>query len=259
MSSYLKEDEYMPYAPDHPGRVRVNHTSSECSGGRSSMVVRRYEDGGVSAYCYRCGKKGSHTVAYSRTRKAVAKYATHPVVKQRFHVPSDATQDMNQWPVELRVWVLRSITEEDAKEYGIVYSESRSMLILPIDNDNFICRLYNKESKYISYLLNKEYIYNNIDKDILIIVEDYLSYIKLSKKYATLCLLGTTLKDSALLDVAGKHKEYVVFLDNDNTIVKQKQTAISKRLRMFGKVRVIKHTTDPKNCSYDELKELIGE
>jgi len=255
----MPQEEWLPYAPDNPGRVRVNHTSSGCSGGRSSMVVRRYEDGGVSAYCYRCGGKGSYSPKFRRTKRAVAKSATHKVVKRGFHIPKDATPDITQWPRDLRVWVLSSLTEDEARVWGFVYSPSLDQLIMPLDKENFICRLSNyREYKYISYINNIEYIlYNNKESDKIVLVEDYLSYIKLSRYYSVCCLLGTTLTDKALLAITKEHNNFVVFLDNDNALVKRKQTAIRNRLKLFGSVKVVKHTRDPKHCTYEELQEII--
>lgn len=254
---FLRSEEYLPYAPDNVGKVRINHTSPDCSGGRSSMTVRRHEDGSVSAFCYRCGRGGKWAPEYARTKRAKQGGSGEVVVKHPLQIPEDITYDMNDWPLELRVWMLRSITEQEANEHHFVYSEQMGGVIMPIDNNNHVCRMIKGNNKYLSYLTDKEYIYNNKGGR-LVIVEDYLSYIKVGRVGSVLCLLGTKLKDSALLAIAGRHKEFVVFLDNDNNIVKQKQTAIAKRLRMFGKVRVVKHHTDPKNCSEEEIIELIG-
>lgn len=255
---YLQVEEYIHFAPTEVGKVRVNHSSEGCSGGRESMIVSRAEDGSVSAQCFRCGRWGRWTPEFHRTKTAIAKIATSTTVKERFHLPSDVEYDITKWPRSLRVWVSMAISDAEARHYRFGYSACKDALIMPIDCDNFILRINNHTyNKYLSYIINNniyKYTYKN---NTLVIVEDYLSFIKMSRWFSCLCLFGTSMNNKALLEVTSKHNEFVLFLDNDNSIVKKKQSAIAKRLRMFGGVKVVKSDKDPKHLSKEEAQELV--
>ena len=260
---HLKIEEYLPYAPTSVGKVRINHTSADCSGGRDSMIVSRNVDGSVNATCYRCGKWGKWSPEYNTVRQRLVKNGEDcaTIKREKLHIPDDVCVDITQWPVDIQVWLGRAISDDEVREYGFVYSKKMKSLIMPIDKNNFQCRISNyTNNKYISYLIdNNIYKYKeNKDKSgCLFIVEDYLSFIKIGRWFSVLCLFGTNMRDKALLDTIDKHDKVYVFLDNDNTIVKRKQTAMARRIRLFTPAVVIKADKDPKYMELSEIEELL--
>jgi hypothetical protein len=223
------------------------------------MKVTRNTDGTVSAKCYRCGRWGKWRPQYHRARQLIGSgVESKEAIKKLVTLPSDLTLDINEWSVQARVWVLRYITEEEQRLYNIRYSKEKDYLVLPIDKDNFSVRLFNIDNfKYISNYVNSNiYKYNYKDNKI-VIVEDLLSFIKVSRYYSCLCIFGTTLTQAHINRIIEDHSDFVIFLDNDNLTVQTKQREMRNRLELFGKCRIIKHDKDPKACTELELKELI--
>jgi hypothetical protein len=255
----MRYDEFMPFAPDYAGQVRANHSSSGCSGGRDSMRITRDTDGTVRSKCYRCGEWGIWSPQFKAANKVLNRFKTNEEAVREFKLPTDLSSDTSKWSVEARVFILRAITEEEVKMYGIMYSPTKDILLLPIDKDNFYVRLFsNPVMKYISVCKTKDvYKYTNKGSKI-VIVEDYLSFIKVSRHYSCLCIFGTTLTPVHTSIIMNSHKDVVIFLDNDNETVRRKQREMHDSLSLLGKCRIIKHDKDPKYCTDEELKRIIG-
>ena len=254
----LHHEDYMPYAPDYAGQVRHNHTSNGCSGGRDSMKIVRHDDDSVYAVCYRCGEWGKYTPDFAVARAHLNRDVKKEMTSQGYKLPTDLTSKVSEWSMEARVWILRAITQEEVEVYGIMYSPSKDILVLPIDKDNYYVRLFsNPLYKYISNCKTKNiYKYTNKTSKV-VIVEDYLSYIKISRYYSCLCIFGTNLYDNHIATLIANHSNFVIFLDNDNETVRKKQREMHDTLSMMGTCRTIKHDKDPKYCTEKELKELI--
>jgi len=93
----------------------------------------------------------------------------------------------------------------------------------------------------------------------VVIVEDRVSSIRLSELgYASVCLHGTNLSDSTLFALAsGPWERYIVWLDNDSSLVKDKACDYARRLRMYlnssKEIIVDLIHNDPKNTSVSDI------
>lgn len=133
----LPLDEWLDYAPDKPGRVRVNHTSPDCVGGRESMIVERKDDGTANAYCFRCGGGGYHSPVrhFKPPRKAGDSGLASPVISSgsRCTPPRDASGDWRAFPRVAREWLMGGgVSAVISREQGFLWSEETERLWIPV-------------------------------------------------------------------------------------------------------------------------------
>lgn len=105
---------------------------------------------------------------------------------------------------------------------------------------------------------SKFYVYYRRHTDTCVVVEDIVSGMRCARHLSTYVLLGAHISDTGLNQIK-HHKEFLIFLDDDNTQVRMNQLKLKKQLELFGKVRIIHRGTDPKNLSEVDLcRELTG-
>jgi DNA primase len=102
----------------------------------------------------------------------------------------------------------------------------------------------------------------SVDKDNptrIIIVEDHLSFLKVSeaKVGGVICVFGTEMTEGTL-NLIKHNDEFLIWFDNDNSTVKQKQAKLKKRLEVFGKAVIIKTSKDPKKHTIEEIKDIVS-
>ena len=139
------------------------------------------------------------------------------------------------------------------------HPSSKHYLIPYLYTYSFLLRKFKSSLIYKSCVPHKLYI---------VICEDILSYVKLSKlsdKYINpLCLLGTSIKANDLSMIRHLFKpqvHVVIYLDDDNLQVKQKQLQLKDHLSMYVPAsRISIHHSDgvdPKNTSLPQLYKNI--
>lgn len=95
----------------------------------------------------------------------------------------------------------------------------------------------------------------------VVLVEDYVSAVKLSRYAAAFPLLGTSLKVYQLAAIANRgYTRAVVWLDDDNRIVRRRQRDTRERLSLFvPDVKLIRGIgKDPKECSGSTISEVLS-
>ena len=268
----LSRSEFEPLAPDDPGTVRINHDTAHCSGTSKSLRITRKDDGSISARCYRCGAVGYVAPGkFYRAKKALR--VTAPTInKDKVELPNDFTTEISGMPPVVRAKLFScGIQQREMSKYGIGWSELYDRLIYPVyengklvawqgkyygdkdDQPRFITR-HNNHPDLFSYYPN------NAHTQSCIVVEDILSGIRVHEHASTLVLFGTEISDAALLHVSSLHREFKIFLDDDNATVKNKARQIAERLTMLGKDVKILHSNglDPKELDSKSLKKFIG-
>lgn len=267
----LALNEFIEYAPEEPGMVRVNHNSLDCAGDSKSMRVTRADDGVVYAKCYRCGGMGRYAEgeskysAYSKAKKSKKVYSGKV---NNLSLPHDFSMDLSKFPLKVKSKLYRYfIHEEDIKEYGIGWSEKLNRLILPVYYEGELVgwqgRSYvDGEVKYITkYKQDSDlfvYIPCKDESKHCAIVEDMFSCIRVSKYVNGLALLGNSISDKALLKVIKKNDKFLVYLDHDNRQVIMNTIQIRERLHLLGKyAKVISSEVDPKELTPPSLKSLL--
>ena len=120
----IPKTEFLPYAPDGKGAVRINHNSGHCSGESKSLLITRNEDGDVTAFCFRCGATGFHSPGYRHyipgagggtNRNPVEDLGTGIVL------PPDIRGTVHTFPAFARAWLGKAgLTEETLDKYGVM-------------------------------------------------------------------------------------------------------------------------------------------
>lgn len=274
MRSFLNRDDYLEVGKTlEPGqKMRINHDTHDCSGESKSLLIERKEDGTIYAKCYRCGLYGSYRKDKLRHKRIKKGHDHTPsylsVSRKTIAIPTDAEHDPSRFSPRATAWLRRyGILDEEIREHGICYSARDRRLILPVfDSDGLALmqtrRLYDDDTrpKYITYrnrdCVKKIFITDHTDT--VVLTEDYLSAIKCGRIQNSIPLLSTELSDLALCTIK-EFKRVIIFLDDDNRIVKLKQIALKNRLEQFCNVKLITDVgCDPKELRTDELHRILG-
>lgn len=272
MKKWMKDDEFVPFAPSFVGKTRHNHESPDCSGGRDSMLVERKSDGSIAAYCFRCGSIGLNSpVRYRRTyasssggARAIGDDAGDGgsgYAKGWRSLPSDSGKD---YPALVVRWLLAGgFDSKLCAKYGVVYSERTESLYIPVlrsgDIAGYAMRKFEpKTYRPMTDNFSKFFGWMRGNTDKVVLVEDILSCYRVHEAgFDAIALMGTEIKDGVVAAVQeGRYKEAVVFLDADNPTVRMKARRIAKRLA-FTSTRVLETGKDPKRHTEEQLKCLL--
>lgn len=265
---------------------RVNHTSTDCSGSSNSMVVRRTDDG-YTAKCFRCGNSGKRTLHGVSSLKSKirgsggethdGRFCTSRRIEQRLGdvCESISKQDgriverLGEFGIHGKVWINKyGITEHEVMTYGICYDLQEDSIIFPtFDADGLAgfqerCLLpgYNGP-KYLSYFLRPAVqlcASAGADMAGLVLVEDFVSAVKVGRVMQAMPVRSTNLsplQKRAILD--SDWRNYIVWFDNDNSIVKRNQLALKRELDKIGRAEIIKTGNDPKAYTTNEIISII--
>ena len=185
-----------------------------------------------------------------------------------FQYPKDARPLGNRIPKEVTLWLMKyGVTWKDCSDYGILYSDTMG-LILPMYNNGRLVGYQSRKfpqgtPKYLTWLdsdfkklKNRQYdlIKAQIpDPNIVVIVEDYISAIRISKAgYNAHCLYGSNFTRPQ------SKARTIIWLDNDNKQIKLKQTKILAELSQFNIESCIIKESDPKHYSTEQIQEFIN-
>ena len=268
---YLRTEDYMPYAPDEiGGKVRVNHTSADCSGDSSSMTVERKRDG-VYAKCFRCGCFGVNREG--RVRGFFDKEKSRDAIDVKhgdITMPYDSQGDIKEWPSQARVWIRRArVTDEEVKRYGISYSRRLGRVVLPVyDSGNMVgyqARKIHEEDdgpKYYTRTSEPERmvftVANDNHTDTVVLCEDVLSAIRVGRFMPAGAILGTSTSDYSLKLLTQGKKHVIIYLDYDNRVVINTSIKLKHKLELLLKdVKLIRTDRDPKGLSDIELQDVL--
>ena len=208
-----------------------------------------------------------------------------------FSVPKSLTTDKDLWPVEARAWAYKRGLDQKVTTYsGIAYAATEHAIYLPMHREQTLCpgwtwagatlgyqlRLLNENagSKYLTSLFSKHaQVYTklswhkNEEPDICILVEDFVSGVKLINTLArthphltvqALVNYGVQVKLEALAGTNAKIN--VVWLDNDNEHVRIQADTIVRTWNMLSPSPVVKVEVpdlDPKYATKSELTRII--
>lgn len=274
--AYLKWDDFLEQGQELSlgEKVRVNHSSASCDGSSNSMLIERKDNGDISAYCFRCGRSGYYG-CYS-TPKSSKVGEGHDVTATgigpdgyKYTIPLGSTADINQWPVYARHWLRKAgITDEEVEQHGILYNSGIDRVILPVYSGDELAFYQTRQvndtdgkPKYLTYSnFAVSNVISNCDSDTVVLVEDYLSGIKVGRQFDCLVLHGTKILDYHLKTLIDKeYKKFIIWLDDDNLQVKRNTLSNKQLLDKIGQCVVI-HTygKDPKDHSDDEIREFVN-
>lgn len=271
----LPDSEWLPFAPDEPGTVRVNHSSSDCSGSSKSLKITRTEDDRLYSKCYRCGGFGSSAgrlAAVSSVAKRVAKRTA--TVGRDVSLPSDFSSNISKMPPNVRAKLHEyKVKQSDMDQYHIGWSKRFQRLIIPVFRGGTTVgwqgRYYGDDLEQPKYITR----YKD-DGDLwaptfdltkvghVVLVEDFFSAIRVSKYCPAIALLGTEMGDKCLDYVGKSYERALIWTDYDSADVRKKGIKIKDKLTLVGVDAsiYIGDTTDPKDpkeLSDTEIEEVL--
>jgi len=269
----LKYSEYVPYAPDDPGVVRINHTATACNGSSKSLRIERREDGTIHAICFRCGEYGSDNRTLGTVQQIKKRYVgtglsdeTCEGSKTDKRDVGKVESDIFKWPIKASHWVWQyGITTEEVRSYGIAYSEKQRRVILPIwwhgeKRGYQLRKIYDDDlgPKYITVnggapgfmSFATPHFYT------IVLVEDIISAIKVGRNFPAIALLSAGITQQMKLELS-VYNTFFIWLDMDNPQVINNAVKLLKTLGVFGKSILITTPKDPKCYTNTEIAKIL--
>lgn len=242
--------------------IRINHTTSYCSGSSKSLVIKRKEDGTISINCFRCGG----WAVYNGSVRKVSRVKTDTGLTHRnISLPFDISHNFKDWSPKAYSWISRyGITEAEVKYHRIGYSEGLRRIVFPVfDHDGLAMmqtrKIYEEDPKpkYLTYRKRECTKIIRRESDILCLTEDYLSAIKCGRLIDSMPVFTTKLTTFQLSRIVGLYKKFIIWFDDDNPIVKKNQIEVLNRLKQFGECRLITGLRQPKETSDEHIKSTL--
>ena len=268
---FLKHKEFLPFAPSC-GTIRVNHDTAECGGDSKSMIIEVKDDDSIFAYCHRCSKSGSYNSPYYKGQKAGAGSTPRAISvgrTQRAEGYTRASRHLEDWTSEARVFILAcGLSQVEVIANDIRYDKEIDGIYLsvlnPTGSAGYILRRFNYSGpKYINDFdagVPKCHVSRpSHDSKLVVLTEDILSAIKVGRHFNAVSILGTNCDPLTLNWLIRNYDEFVIFLDDDNNIVKKAQRVLKNTFSMVGKARIISGVgKDPKHLTNQEILETIN-
>lgn len=254
-------------------QVNINHVM--CNAGtdtRGRLYIKRLE-GAVVSYCHNCGEHGY--VKLNNLRSITDLLKANDSIEKGGHgdieLPHDCIPLRDDWPNEAASWLWKyGITAEEVVNNNITYSPSWNRLILPVyDGGKLVFwqgRAVNSKQtpKYVNARAVAKpmatFLATHNPSKVVVIVEDILSAIKVSRCVDSIALLGTSPDFDCLREKVEGYAEVVVWLDNDSAGVK-KSVELANRLSLvvWGVLKNFSSIyTQPKEIDDPILADILG-
>lgn len=278
MSSRLNKSEFLPYAPnssdDH--QVRINH--DDCPAGvdtRQRLYIKRLKDGTVVAFCHNCGESGVSKSKIRNIYSYIKSSLSYAISSKDLRMPVDGLSDPLQWPTQAQAWLYKyGLTRTEIIARGITYSPQYGRIVFPLYmGGNYI----GWQGRSLDQTLNPPKYINRLDKgrtvgncgevaayppasDHVVLCEDMVSSVKVSRQINAICTLGTNPTDEVINWITKNYDYVLIWFDNDKPDVREKQIYYYRFLQALlpGRVELITSIKgDPKNHTDDEIKSIL--
>lgn len=226
-----------------------------------------YDDG--HKYCYACHYYGHppQTLARLKARTKAKEYPstafphgyTNDVILEHLdtHLPSCAI-----------TWLRRyGITSEESTRHHFVWDDKDSSLVMPVlDGERvafYSARYFGTEVDHPKYITkgNKNYVKLVVPQgrksNIFVLVEDYLSAIKVGREVNAIPLFGTHASRDLLFTLLPHDPILRFWLDFDKAAEAAKQAARARQ--WFKDCATIVTELDPKEYPDEQIKSIINE
>ncbi|CAB4241335.1 putative DnaG-like primase [uncultured Caudovirales phage] len=222
------------------------HTACGDCGSRDNLG--HYSDG--STYCFGCGASTATTNIRGKLNKEKKQ-------DKLVQLPNDFSLDVPQKFID---WLSKYGNYSDYQRY-VGYSEFYDRAIFPYKTKQGLLfgwqgrSLEDKNKKWLSIgkLTDNPMVYGNGDK--LVLVEDVISAIKISKFTSCMVLFGTNISLNHVKTALEAKKQVVIWLDKDK---RNKSIRDASRLRGFGlSVGVVFSEKDPKELTNSEIVKKL--
>ena len=236
-----------------------------CNGGHKSPCYAEYVDG---YKCFSCGVSKS----YNNHRMAVMG-RERLTIKKDMYIPKHI-RNPGQFSVEVLKWLYSYFVFDDLiRKHNISYIEDGNKLLMQVVEDNTVVFAQTREfpEKRILGIGDKQLYKIKTGSKKLIIVEDYISAIRIGEFCDCYCLFGTYLQPSELKDILENYNDISVWLDNDkagitgsknmlkqlNEQTKENKTRFPLKYTKEWAINNIVSLKDPKCYSSKEIERRI--
>lgn len=229
----------------------VEHRSCPRCGSRDNLGV--WDDG--HCWCFGCGY-------YVPPEVTINDVLPKEVVKLvGDQLPSDCSAAI---PKEPMMWLKKySLTNKEIAENNILWSQSQQMLIFPYFAEG---RLLMWQGRYFPARNPKVFtagypedhlILKGDQRNSVVIVEDAVSQIKVSRVECCCCLFGAHLSLHKSLALSRYFDNLFLWLDNDK--IKEMMRFQTRYTHLFKNVKIIISDVDPKEHSEEEIRKYLTE
>jgi len=255
-------------APVVDEQYKRNH--EECGDTGGHLYVK-YTGRGWLFHCHRCGKdfSGFQPRTGRRRPRELEEEAGHQqelpmsLAKAR-EFPTDFQTSM---PLTAVRWLYKyGITKDDIDKYHIGYSYKERRIILPVVSESGLVRwdmrsvLPGQVPRYLS-VINPSFsnLFNNMEisnGDTCVIVEDYISGLRVGRQFSSLVLHGSFVSPN-IIGHLRRYKKVILWLDADKyeTSCRLLRTLSAKCIN----ISVASTEKDPKEYSDEKIKEVVGD
>lgn len=237
-------------------RFERHEPCPEC-GSRDNLGV--WSDG--HKFCFGCSyfvpSDGDVTTVKARLLSEIKEGAVPPL-------PADVSIHIPEVPYK---WVKQWLTDEEILKHRLCWSHEKTSLVFPIyDKDGSLLMW---QSRYFGPLGNfPKYLTKGYKGDILhvlgehstdriVLVEDLISAIVVSRVENSMPLWGSTIHLKTLRQLARYYGKLAIWLDADKLKEALKQKGVARLL--FDEVEVISTEEDPKYQNLEQLQKILGE
>lgn len=223
---------------------------------------------GDNLYCYTDGHDYCFSCGYWKDSSVKSKLETIPVVgPKNLMLPSDSVKTL---PAVALEWLAKyEIKQREIVDFGLLWSPRLEWLIFPIYGDTYKENLLGYQARGFSNKGSKYYtrgafetILNYYDQmgdrgSNLILVEDMVSAIKVSRQRIVMPLFGSFLTETRGNKLKNFFKSLTFWLDYD----KAKSSILqATKFKQYGfKTSIIITEKDPKEYNDEEISSIIND
>lgn len=238
----------------------VSHNPCPSCGSRDNLGV--WDDG--HKWCFGCGywEKATSELSIQQLQQKLKRQ--HQLPNGDISHPAGYT---NHLPDVALDWLLTYLTEEEVMAHEFGWTDWRDWLVMSIrDEENRLvlwqARSFNPEKYSRKYytrgdaakVIHLEGLHHE-KKETVVLVEDYLSAIKVARFVTSSPLWGSSADSAKLAQLGRRFKHADIWLDKDKHLDSVKLRL--KALPFFDSVRVVSTDEDPKALDHFTLKGIL--
>lgn len=247
--------------------VSRSTTCPYCGSDHMNSCYITYHDG---AYCFSCGKG---------TKKSEEDFAFRPkeLVSERRELFTPAnTLNVNEFSPKVLSWLYSYFVYDNLiRDSRIAYSPATEWydesLLFPVSNTEYQRRFFPKAFFSTSGVKQTVFVCGSQTANTVVLVEDYVSAIRVGQSAPTLCLFGTSCNKLLEQFIIQNYTDIYIWLDNDEPGINaakkiEEQLTKAFHYKMLQKpftyqqvARVCNISTElqPKEYSDNQIKEIF--
>jgi hypothetical protein len=161
-------------------------------------------------------------------------------------------------------WLYRyQVTDKEIHDHGICWNPAKDCLVLPVfDGSRLVVtnsRYFGDNPDHPKYVTkgykNQHFKLFPRDGNTLVLCEDYLSALRVGRKYSAIPLLGAHVPLDLVLPLLGRYSCILVWLDPDKRLEAIKA---ANRISQYISSRAVLSDRDPKEYTDEEIARFVS-